>query len=73
MTPESPREAPSWIKWRDWREMNPRALVSLLAKVIAAMRRDIEDAFAPLTQRQRLIELLAAVVLVCFTIALMAA
>jgi len=54
------------------REMNHRLLLSLLARVGAAMRRDLEQAFAPLTRQQRWMELLAIAAMICMTIAIMA-
>jgi hypothetical protein len=55
-----------------WREMNHRWMPSLLAKVATPMRRDPDEAFAPLTRRERLVELLAVVALIYLAIVTMA-
>jgi hypothetical protein len=44
----------------------------LVAKVATAMRRDLDEAFAPLTRRERLLELLAVVVMIYLAIVTMA-
>jgi len=57
---------------RPWREMNPRLVPALLAKVATAMRRDLDDVFAPFTRRERLVELLAVLAMIYLAIAMMA-
>lgn len=52
--------------------MDHREMRSLLVRVITSMRRDLQEAFAPLTLRQRLFELAAIVAMIYLAIAVMA-
>jgi hypothetical protein len=52
--------------------MNHRIARSPVAKVATTMRRDLDEAHAPLTRRQRLLEFLAVVAMVYLTIVVLA-